>query len=142
MASTTQTERHAPYPHTGWSAWVFIVVAASLMLQPLVEALPKHGPDPSWPAHAHFHLASGLASQFFLGFACVLVARIPYRRGEAWSWWVLAGLALSMIAMIPATLWFGSGPEPQFWFVIRAQIAAMLAGLAMTASMLGERAEP
>ena len=143
MSAKSTHDRRPALPHTEWASWVFVAVAATLMLQPFAEALPKHGVDASWPAHAHFHLASGLANQFFFGFAAILVARIPYRRGEAWSWWVLAGFALAMICMIPARLWFGSGSARQFWPLIGIEIVLMVAALALTASMLrGSTASP
>ena len=135
MASDETTSAVSPFPPSGLGAWIFVIVAATTMLQPFAEAMPNHGADTSWPAHAQFHLASGLATQFFLGFAAILVARVPYRRGEAWSWWVLAGFALSMVSLIPATLWFGSGPAQTFWPLIGAQIVAMLVALAATAPM-------
>ncbi|MEE4302221.1 MAG: hypothetical protein V2J24_22465 [Pseudomonadales bacterium] len=139
MTAEDSQHRSQPFPHSGWGSWVFVVVAAAVMLQPFAEALPNHGADVSWPAHAQFHLAAGLANQFFLGFAAVLVARMPFRRGEAWSWWVLAGFALAMVCLIPATLWFGSGPARTFWPMIGAQILAMLAALVATAPMLRAR---
>lgn len=118
------------------AAWIFAVVSAILGIQAVADAIPKHAFDMSWPDHARFHLTVGAASQ--LGFAIItmLIALIPFRRGERWSWWALLSFTiLGFIVLIPASIWHRSGPPPGAWLLIGICIAAMLFGLGLTASV-------
>lgn len=118
------------------AAWVFVVAAAILGIQAIADAIPKHAFDMSWPSHARFHVTVGAASQ--LGFAIItmLIALIPFRQGERWSWWALLSFViLGFISLIPASIWHGSGPPPGAWLLIGICIVAMLLGLGLTAGV-------
>ena len=118
------------------AVWIFVVVSAILGLQAIVDGLPKHAFDMSWPSHARFHVTIGAASTFGLAATTILIALIPFRRGERWSWWALLSFAVfGYIALIPATLWHQSGPPPGAWVLISICIAAMVLGLALTVKM-------
>jgi peptidoglycan/LPS O-acetylase OafA/YrhL len=116
------------------AAWIFVVVSAIVGIQAIADALPKHAFDMSWPDHARFHVTVGAASQFGFALSTVLIALIPFRRGERWSWWALLSFALlGVVVLIPATLWHDSGPPPGAWGLIGACIVAMLVALSLTA---------
>ena len=116
------------------AVWIFVVVSAILGLQALVDGLPKHAFDMSWPSHARFHVTIGAASTLGLAVTNMLIALIPFRRGERWSWWALLGFAVfGYVALVPATLWHQSGPPPGAWVLIGICIAAMVLGLGLTA---------
>jgi cell division protein FtsW (lipid II flippase) len=115
------------------AAWIFVAVGVVQGVQAVADAIPKHAFDPSWLDHARFHVVVGAANQLGFAIAAILVALIPFRRGERWSWWMLLNFALlSTVALIPATVWQGSGPPPAAWLIISACITAMLVGLLLT----------
>jgi len=115
------------------AAWIFVVVAAVSGIQAVADAIPKHAFDMSWPDHARFHLTVGAANQLGFAVMTMLVALIPFRRGERWSWWALLGFALlSFMVLVPASVWHGSDPPPGAWLLIGACIAAMLLALLLT----------
>lgn len=116
------------------AAWLFVAVAVIQGLQALLDALPNHAFDTTWPAHARFHVTIGAANQLGFAIAAVFLALIPLKRGERWGWWLLLSFAvLSTVALIPAAAWHGSGPPPGAWILIGACIAAMTVALALTA---------
>lgn len=123
------------------AAWIFVAVGVIQGTQALVEAIPSHAFDATWPAHARFHLAIGAMNQIGFAIAAIVIALIPFRRSERWSWWALLAFALlSTVALIPAALWQGSGPAAGAWVLIAACIVAMMVALVLTAGVgLGRR---
>ncbi len=113
-------------------SWIFVIASSVLIVQGLADALPKHGMDASWPDHARFHATTGAAFQVGCGLLAILIARVPFLRLERWSWYALVIFALSFAALIPATIWQGSGPRGGAWYVIGALLASMFISLAMT----------
>ena len=114
--------------------WVFVSVGIIQAIQALVDALPNHAFDASWPEHARFHVTIGAANQAGFAVTAIIIALIPFRRGERWSWWALLCFALlSTVAIIPSAVWHGSGPPPGAWILIGACIIAMFGALATTA---------
>jgi hypothetical protein len=78
----------------------------------------------------------GVTNQLGFAIAPIVIALVPCRRRERWSWWILLAFALlSTVALIPAALWHGSGPPAGAWVLIAACIAAMIIALAMTADV-------
>ena len=114
-------------------AWIFVSVATIVAVQGALEGLPRHGADLSWPDHARFHVTLAAFSQ--IGF-CVMtaaVALIPFRRAERWSWWVLLGFVVfGNLAVVPAALWQGSGPQAQFTIPITLAFTALFAALVIS----------
>ncbi len=121
--------------HTGWASWVFVAMSVSFMMQPFTDALPRHIPDTTWPAHAHFHLSVGLVNQFCLGVITILIARIPFRRGERWSWFALVLSWLTLVSLVPSSAYFGSGPEPHLWYPVGGLMLAAFIALSATAPL-------
>ncbi len=114
-------------------ACIFVVVAGIAAVQGLVDGLPRHGVDLTWPDHARFHVA--LAAFSRTGF-CVMtaaVALIPFRRAERWSWWaLLAFVVLGMYSLVPAAVWQGSGPQEVFAIPLALAFAALLVALGIS----------
>ena len=120
------------HPRLAQVSWIFVIVAGILFLQPFIDALPKHAGDRTWPTHALFHLTSGLGYQLALSIMTVLIARSPFRRGERWSWIALLVFMLGFATIIPAAVWYQSGPQPGAWVLISVCLVGMIVGLAMT----------
>ena len=77
--------------------WLFTIPAATFLLLETRGAY-SHWKEliDVWQPHAMFHAVTGL---FYTQAICIMVivlAWIPLKRGELWSWW---GLALMSIAM-------------------------------------------
>ncbi len=49
-----------------------------------------------WDKHAMFHAVTGLFYTQIITISVVVLAWIPLRRGEKWSWWVLALMGVGM----------------------------------------------
>jgi hypothetical protein len=115
------------------SAWIFVGAATMVALQGVVDGLPRHGVDPSWPDHARFHISYSTFSQIGFCLMTAAIALIPFRRAERWSWWVLLGFVIfGNFSLVPAALWQGSGPQSMFIIPIGVAYAALIAALAMT----------
>lgn len=115
------------------SAWIFVVMAGIVALQGLIDGLPRHGFDASWPDHARFHVTLAAFSQ--LGFCAMAatVALIPLRRAERWSWWALLGFTVfGNFSLVPAAIWQGSGPQEKFTIPIVLGFVALVTALSMT----------
>lgn len=112
--------------------WVFTVSAIILIIQALADALPKHAVDASWLAHAKFHIVTGAAFQVGASLLVILIARVPFRRLEKWSWYALLIYMLSFAVHVPAALWQGSGPPAWGWWLIGILLLAMTASLILT----------
>lgn len=115
------------------AAWIFVLIAMAGALQAVVDGIPRHGFDMSWPDHARFHLTWGVANQVGFSLAAVLVALIPLRKGERWSWWVLfLWVLLGNFSLFAAWLWQGSGPRPGFEIPIGVAVIALLVALGLS----------
>jgi len=51
--------------------------------------IPEHAFDKSWTSHQRYHITWAAGKLLALGINQVLLARIPLRRGETWSWFGL-----------------------------------------------------
>ena len=115
------------------AAWIFVIVAAVVGLQGVVDGIPLHGFDLTWPDHARFHLTWATASKVGFCLTIVVVSLIPFRRAERWSWWVLlAFVVLGNYSLIPAAIWQGSGPRGGTEIPIGIVFTALFVALAMS----------
>ena len=117
-----------------YAAWIFVVVAAFVALQGVVDGIPLHGFDQSWPDHARFHLAWATASKVGFSLMAATVALIPLRRAERWSWWVLLGWTVfGVLSLIPAAIWQGSGPRAGSEIPLAIVFTALIIALLLSA---------
>ena len=115
------------------AAWIFVIVAAVVGLQGVLDGIPLHGFDLTWPDHARFHLTWATASKVGFCLTIAVVALIPFRRTERWSWWVLlAFVLLGNYSLIPAAIWQGSGPRGGAAIPIAIAFTALFVALAMS----------
>jgi hypothetical protein len=115
------------------ASWTFVVVAGIAAIQGLVDGLPRHGVDPTWPDHARFHVTWATFSKIGFCITTAAVALIPFRRAERWSWWtLLTFVVLGMYSLIPAAMWQGSGPQEIFAIPLALAYTALLAALAIS----------
>jgi len=62
------------------AAWMFVVMALVMAIQVVVDGLPMHGVDPSWPDHARFHITLAPASKVdFLALVAALALSFPVK---------------------------------------------------------------
>jgi hypothetical protein len=115
------------------ASWIFVVMASLLAMQGVVDGLPMHGFDQSWPDHARFHIVWATASKVGFCLTIGLIALIPLRKGERWSWWaLLAFTVFGNLSLIPAAIWQGSGPRAGFEIPIAIGVIALLLGLILS----------
>jgi hypothetical protein len=115
------------------SAWIFVIIAAIVGLQGLLDGLPRHGVDDSWPAHARFHVTQGALSQLGFCLVAAIIALIPFRRGDRWSWWALFVFALlGCFSLFPAAMVQGSGPQEKFIPLIAVVHLALVVALGLS----------
>jgi hypothetical protein len=115
------------------AAWIFVVMAFALALQGIVDGLPRHGLDPSWSDHARFHITWATANKVGFCLTVGIIALIPLRKAERWSWWVLVIFTVfGNMSLIPAAIWQGSGPRAGFEIPIIIGALALLTGLILS----------
>jgi MFS family permease len=162
-AAAQQADAHGPHPGTHSeipetvmatspvlqdrrvrvTSWTFAAVAAFLVLQAVGEAIPRHAFDLSWPKHARFHLTVGAGNQVGFALVALLVARLPFRRGERWSWYALLLFAVfEVLVLVPAAVWHASGPQPWAWVLIGGFLVTLFGGLAATWPLFFRSREP
>ena len=108
-------------------------MASVLAIQGVADGIPLHGFDQSWPDHARFHLAWATASKVGFCLTAAIVALIPLRQAERWSWWVLLIFTVfANLSIFPAAIWQGSGPRDGTGIPIAIVFAALLIALAMS----------
>lgn len=70
----------------------------------LFQLLPEHAADKTWPAHARFHVSWAAGKLFALGINQILLALIPFRAGQKWSWFALASnFVFGGLSIIPSS---------------------------------------
>jgi hypothetical protein len=115
------------------ASWIFVVMAFVLAVQGVVDGLPMHGFDQSWPDHARFHITWATASKVGFCLTAGIIALIPLRKAERWSWWVLLAFTVfGNLSLIPAAIWQGSGPRAGFEIPIAIGFVALLLGLILS----------
>jgi hypothetical protein len=115
------------------AAWIFVVMAFVLAVQGVVDGIPMHGFDQSWPDHARFHLSWATASKVGYCLTIGVIAFIPLRRAERWSWWALLVFTVfANLSLVPAAIWQGSGPRAGFEIPIAVSFLALLVGLGLS----------
>jgi hypothetical protein len=115
------------------ASWIFVVMAFILAVQGVIDGLPMHGFDQSWPDHARFHITWATASKVGFCITVGMIALIPFRKAERWSWWALLVFTVfGNISLLPAAIWQGSGPRAGFEIPIVIGLIALLAGLVLS----------
>ncbi len=114
------------------TCWIFSIAAMVLFIQALADALPKHAIDTAWPAHSKFHVVTGAAFQAACSLMVILIARIPFRQRQKWSWYALAIYTLGFAVHIPAAMWQGSGPPVGAWYLIGGLLLLMSVSLILS----------
>lgn len=114
-------------------AGIIVFVAIIGAAQGVLEGLPRHGVDMTWPDHARFHVTYAAFSQIGFCAMTATVALIPFRQRERWSWWVLAGFFVFGNLSLPVAAWIqGSGPQAHFIIPIALAFTAVFAALIIT----------
>ncbi len=115
------------------ASWIFVVMAFVLAVQGVVDGLPMHGFDYSWPDHARFHVTWATASKVGFCITVGLIALIPFRRAERWSWWALLVFTVfGNLSLIPSAILQGSGPRAGFEVPIAIGFLALIVALALS----------
>jgi hypothetical protein len=115
------------------ASWIFVVMASLLAIQGVIDGLPMHGFDHSWPDHARFHITWATASKVGFCLTVAIIALIPLRKGERWSWWALVVFTIfGNLSLVPAAIWQGSGPRAGFEIPIAIAFIALLVGLVLS----------
>jgi hypothetical protein len=115
------------------ASWIFVVMALALAVQGIVDGLPMHGFDHSWPDHARFHVTWATASKVGFCITVGLIALIPFRRAERWSWWALLVFTIfGNVSLIPSAILQGSGPRAGFEAPIAIGFIALVVALALS----------
>ena len=115
------------------ASWIFVVMAFVLAVQGVVDGLPMHGFDQSWPDHARFHITWATASKVGFCLTVGIIALIPFRKAERWSWWALLVFTVfGNLSLLPAAIWQGSGPREGFEIPIAIAFIALLVGLVLS----------
>jgi hypothetical protein len=115
------------------AAWIFVVMAFLVAFQGVFDGFRMHGFDQSWPDHARFHMTWATATTVGFCVTVALVALIPFRRGERWSWWALSIFTVfGNYSLIPAAIWQGSGPRAIFEIPIAIGFMALLIALILS----------
>jgi hypothetical protein len=115
------------------ASWIFAGTAFVLAVQGVVDGLPMHGFDQSWPDHARFHVTWAAASKVGFCITVGLIALIPFRRAERWSWWALLVFTVfGYVSLIPSAILQGSGPRAGFEVPIAIGCITLLVALALS----------
>ena len=115
------------------ASWIFVVMAFVLAVQGVVDGLPMHGFDQSWPDHARFHITWATASKVGFCLTVGIIALIPFRKAERWSWWALLVFTVfGNLSLLPAAIWQGSGPRAGSEIPIAILFIALLVGLVLS----------
>ena len=88
LAKNATTE--APSVRLNVAAWLCGLPGLYGVIAPFAMLMPNHGFDKSWPSHARFHITWASGKLFALGINQMLLAWIPLRRRQGWSWFALA----------------------------------------------------
>ena len=115
------------------ASWIFVVMAIVLAVQGAIDGLPMHGFDLSWPDHARFHVTWATASKVGFCITVALIALIPFRKAERWSWWALLVFTVfGNMSLIPSAMLQGSGPRAGFEVPIAIGLIALIVALALS----------
>src|SRR5260221_12338005 len=100
-----------------------ITISAVVQTLGYLSALPNHIGDPTWSAHAQFHLV--LSWIWLVGLNGLILAIIwgPARRGERWALWTaLGGYVIAQGGHFGSVLlvWEGRPTETWYYFALAA----------------------
>lgn len=81
-----------------------------------IIALPEHIGDPTWSAHAQFHLILGDFWIAGLDILIIILAWGPLQRLERWSFWAaLTGFLFAHLGHFVSVLLLFEGRPPTLW---------------------------
>ncbi len=106
-----------------------ITISAVIQTLGYLSALPNHIGDPTWSAHAQFHLV--LSWIWLVGLNGLILAIIwgPARRGERWALWIaLGGYIIAQGGHFVSMLLVWEGRPTETWYHF-ALAAVALVGL-------------
>jgi len=76
-------------------------------------AVPDHLFDPTWPAHARFHVLQALIGVIGIDLAILILTFGPFRRAEQWAWWLVGILLVfAQVGYFLAALMIPEGITP------------------------------
>lgn len=122
-------------------SWLFTVLPLFAGVNLVFEAVPGHGMDPDWPAHARYHVTWASLKFLALGIIVAIIARTAFAAGQRWSWWALAVyVAVVLGGVFMVDFWQGGGPGLGVQILVGAMTAVLALGLLLTAGVgLGSR---
>ena len=98
------------------AAW-FITIACIVQILGYAYALPGHLGDPTWSAHAQFHLLLSWIWVVGLDICLVALAWVPFRQQERWSLWLLLlGLLVAQGGHFITSLLVPAGRPTEWWY--------------------------
>lgn len=116
-------------------SWMFTLVALFLGSAPLVDFVPNHALDRTWPDHARFHLALAASHLVTLSVLTILIAWFPFRNGRKWSWVALALVTVFDLGAFPL-IGLGVAGRASVWTVL-CERTSLLACSRSTRCLLG-----
>jgi hypothetical protein len=72
------------------STLIAVSTVVHLVAYLLPQAMPEHLVDAGWPEHARFHMWQATFWLISLDLLILLVALIPFRLRQRWTFWALA----------------------------------------------------
>ena len=71
------------------ATWLCALPGAYAIIAPFTMLIPEHAFDTSWTPHQRYHITWAAGKLLALGINQVLLAFIPLRRRQRWSWFAL-----------------------------------------------------
>ena len=111
------------------AAW-WITISTAIDMIGFVIALPSHIGDPTWSAHAQFHLVMSVI--WLAGLTVMLMALVwgPLQEGKRWSFWAsLAGFLAAQGGYFLAIVLVWAGRPYETWYDIALAINLLLGAI-------------
>ena len=117
-------------------SWLFTVLPLIAASSLLFAAIPEHGMDPDWPAHARFHVIWASLKFLALGIMAAIISRTAFVAGNRWSWWALTTyVVVGVGGLFLAMIWQGGAPPLRALIMVSIMTGLMALGLILTADI-------
>lgn len=92
------------------ASWLLALPGVYAAIAPFNSLIPDHAFDQSWSPHARFHVTWAAGKLFALGINQIILALIPLRDRQQWSWFALASNLIFGGLIVPVAVRVQIGP--------------------------------